>query len=132
MPRGMWTTRTLRALMDERDQRYTERYEAQERALAAALLSAKEAVAAALAAAKEAVLKAELSSDKRLELLNELRTGVATVEQLEALEKIVNELAKRVDRSEGRGAGMGAMWGWVAGAIGMLTTLATLVVLVSR
>jgi hypothetical protein len=132
MPRGMWTTRTLRALMDERDRRYTERYEAQERALAAALLSAKEAVAAALAAAKEAVLKAELSVDSRLELLNELRTGVATVEQLNALEKVVDDLAKRIDRSEGRGAGVSAMWGWIAGAVGTVTALITLILLMVR
>lgn len=54
------------------------------------------AVSAALQAAKEAVIKAETAADKRFELLNELRNGVATVEQLEALEKVVNALQRLV------------------------------------
>lgn len=59
----------------------------------------------ALAASDKAITKSEESYDKRFELLNELRSGVATREQLEALEKRLNELATRMDRSEGHGAG---------------------------
>jgi hypothetical protein len=122
----------LRQLMDERDHRYEQRYAASEKALAAALLSADRAVQAALAAAKEAVTKAELSADKRFELLNELRAGVATTEQIEALEKIVAELAKRLDRAEGAGAGRTAMYGWIIAAVGTVATVMTVIILATR
>jgi hypothetical protein len=115
------TARHLRELMDERDRRYQERYEASEKA-----------VGAALASAKEAVLKAELSADKRFELLNELRAGVATAEQLEALEKVVTEQAKRLDRSEGAGQGRNAMFGWVIAAVGAIVTVMTVIIIMSR
>lgn len=59
----------------------------------------------ALNASDKAITKSEQSYDKRFELLNELRSGVATREQLEALEKRINEQGARLDRSEGHGAG---------------------------
>lgn len=111
----------IREIMDERDRRYQERFEASEKA-----------VQAALASAKEAVLKAEMSVDKRIELLNELREGVATAEQLEALEKIVAELAKRLDRAEGAGQGRGAMFGWMIAAVGAMVTIMTAVLIFTR
>jgi len=57
------TVRELYAIINERDQRYSQRFDSQERA-----------VAAALAAAKEAVLKAEAASEKRFESVNEFRS----------------------------------------------------------
>jgi phosphopantetheinyl transferase (holo-ACP synthase) len=117
----------LRELMDERDRRYQERFEASQKALEAALTSADRAVQAALLAAKEAVIKAELSADKRFELLNELRTGVATTEQIEALEKVVADLSKRSDQREGRGAGVGAVYGWVIAAIGAIGAIVAII-----
>ena len=122
----------LRDIMDERDRRYEQRYEASQKALDAALLSADRAVQAALQAAKEAVNKAELSADKRFELLNELRTGVATTDQLDALEKIVMELAKRMNRSEGAGAGRSTMYGWIIAAVGALATVMTVIIIATR
>lgn len=131
-----WTLDTLlvhvKALYAESDLRYQQRYDAQQKALDAALLAAKEAVQAALAAAKEAVVKAELSADKRLELLNELRTGVATTEQLEALEKVVTELGKRIDRSEGHSQGLGAGWGYLLAVIGAVAAVIAVVVSLTR
>lgn len=117
----------LREIMDERDNRYEQRYQASQKALDAALLSADRAVQAALQAAKEAVNKAELSADKRFELLNELRTGVATTDQIEALEKIVGDLAKRSDQRDGRGAGVGAVYGWVIAAIGAIGAIVAII-----
>jgi uncharacterized tellurite resistance protein B-like protein len=122
----------LRDIMDERDRRYQQRYEASQKALDAALLSADRAVQAALQAAKEAVTKAELSADKRFELLNELRTGVATTEQIEALEKIVTDQAKRLDRAEGANSGRAAMYGWIIAAIGAIVSVMTVVVIATR
>jgi hypothetical protein len=120
--------RHLRELMDERDRRYQERFEASQKALDAALMAADRAVQAALSAAKEAVIKAELSADKRFELLNELRTGVATTDQLEALEKIVTELKETQNRGSGRSAGIAALYGWIVGAVALVGGVIAIVV----
>jgi hypothetical protein len=115
----------LRDVMDERDRRYEQRYEASQKALEAALLAADRAVQAALLAAKEAVTKAELSADKRFELLNELRTGIATSDQLEALEKVVTELAKRADQNTGAILGRNGLITVVLGVVGAIGVAAS-------
>lgn len=51
--------RHLQALIDERDRRYTERFDAQERAVQAALAAAEKLVSTAFAASEKAVLKQE-------------------------------------------------------------------------
>lgn len=132
MAESEWTFATLMALMDERDRRYEQRYEASQKALDAALLSADRAVQAALLAAKEAVTKAELSADKRFELLNELRTGVATTEQIEAVEKIVADLSKRIDQREGRSGGQSALYGWLVGGAGLIVSVIIMANVLSR
>lgn len=60
----------------------------------------KDAVAAALVAVKEENRKTEVAAEKRFDLLNELRQGVATKDQLKALEKLHTTLADRVTRIE--------------------------------
>jgi Flp pilus assembly protein TadB len=69
----LWNVATLKALLDERDLRYQQRFDSSQEALTAALTAAEKAVAAALAAAKEAVIKAENASEKRFESVNEFR-----------------------------------------------------------
>ena len=59
---------SVAALLREMDRRYEERFAAQEKA-----------VAAALASAKEAVIKAEGAAEKRFEALNELRGAVQDI-----------------------------------------------------
>jgi len=72
-----WTTDTLHDLfvnlIEERDLRYQQRFDAQEQALQAALIAAEKAVTAALAAAEKAVNKAETAAEKRFESVNEFR-----------------------------------------------------------
>jgi hypothetical protein len=136
-----WTVNTLRRYitdrMDERDRRYGERFEAQERA-----------VSAALASAKEAVSKAEIATERRLETLNELRqmnTDMATslmpkVEaeiRLSALGKEIDSLRSSRDVGVGRFAGKERvttdnrwLYGAVVSAISITLSLAVLVVLV--
>ena len=111
MPNG--TTWTVPALLEhlnrrlaEMDLRYQQRYDASQRALDAALEAADRAVQAALQSADRAVAKAELAADKRFELLNELRVGVATIDQLEALEKVVAAQAAAAATAAGLDAGM--------------------------
>jgi multidrug resistance efflux pump len=75
---------TLREMIDlltkQTDLRYTERFDAQERA-----------VTAALASAKEAVTKAEVATEKRLESLNELR---------QVVQDILNKTMPRVEAEQ--------------------------------
>ena len=73
-----WTINTLKEHFDQR------------------FLDNGKAVDAALIAVKEESKKTESAAEKRFDLLNELRSGVATVEQLEALEKVVNALSRLV------------------------------------
>jgi hypothetical protein len=122
----------VRQLMDERDIRYQQRYDASQKALEAALLAADRAVQAALLAAKEAVTKAELSADKRFELLNELRTGVATADQLEALEKLVNTLTSRIDRAEASLTGGNARLRGIYAAISAAVAIIAVIVFVGK
>lgn len=68
------------------------------------------ALAAALIAVKEENRKTEVAAEKRFELLNELRSGVATKDQLVALEKMVDDLKTSRDKGDGRGSGMDKMW----------------------
>jgi DNA-binding transcriptional regulator YbjK len=82
-----WTVETLKEHYDQR------------------FIDLDTAVKAALTAAEKAVTKAEIAADKRFELLNELRSGVATKEQLEALEKVVTDLRDRLNSSAGVTAG---------------------------
>lgn len=56
------SVRELNLIVNERDRQYGQRFDAQEKA-----------VAAALAAAKEAVVKAEAASEKRFDSVNEFR-----------------------------------------------------------
>jgi len=78
------------------------------------------ALAAALVAVKEEGAKTERAAEKRFDLLNELRSGVATREQLEALEKIVNELNGRITRSEGKGSGLAQGWVLLLGLVSLI------------
>ncbi len=90
------------------------------------------AIQAALASQEKAVIKAENAADKRFELLNELRDGVATREQLDALEKIVNSLASRLSTDEGSSQGSQITKTNFYGAIGAAGVLLSIVVLLAN
>lgn len=93
-----WTVDTalahLRAVADERDRRYEQRFEAQ-----------TEAVSAALTSAKEAVDKAETAATRRFESVNEFRAQLADqagtfMPRLEA-EQRIGQLAEKIDDIKG-------------------------------
>jgi hypothetical protein len=63
------------------------------------------ALSAALIAVKDENKKTEIAAEKRFELLNELRSGVATKDQLNALEKVVEDLKTSSAEIKGRGFG---------------------------
>lgn len=114
-----WTIGTSRedilARIEGNDKRYEQRFAAQETAVSAALLSAE-----------KAVTKAETATENRLILLNELRTGVATKEQMDALSTRLSDMKERQDKLEGRGTGASALWGYVVGAVGFVVALVSL------
>jgi len=96
---------------------------AQQTAMRAALDAADKFNAMILSAQKEAVTKAEIAADKRFDLLNELRMGVATHEQMEALEKDVTRLREEVTGLRQRAAGVSASWAMMMGLGGLVLTI---------
>ena len=87
----------LRDALNERFETQTKATEtaftAQQQAMSTALAAAEKAVAVAMMSAEKAVTKAEIAADKRFELLNELRIGVATKEQLDVVEHRLGDLS---------------------------------------
>lgn len=125
---------SVKALMEANDLRYSQRFDAQQKALQDALVGAKENVAAALAAAKEAVVKAEMAADKRFESVNEFRqtlsdqatTFMPRMEsnaRLDAMSEKIALLQSSKDNIAGHGAGVSGVWAMVFGAVGLLTGL---------
>lgn len=101
---------------------YTDkRFDAQEKAVAAALAAQEKAVAAALAAADRAVLKAETATERRFENSNEWRNTVETLQRTymprtesdqltKALAEKIDELAKRQNARDDQGRGLHQGW----------------------
>lgn len=96
--------------------------------------SQAEKVALALNAADKAVSKAEQATEKRFESVNEFRASLADqsatlitraefISKVEAVAEKLSDLTDRLNRAEGKGAGIGALWGWIIGAIGLLSTV---------
>ena len=137
-----WTVDTLhvwvKTVTDERDRRYEQRFEAQEKATQTAIESAR-----------IATNKAEQAIEKRLENTNEWRQAmndrdVKLLPRIEYdrahvdLEKRFEEYKKSMDdristissamlRAEGRGSGLNAGWGYLIGAIGLLAAIFVLI-----
>ncbi len=68
----------------------------------------------------KALLAALAALNERLGLLNELRSGVATKDEIRALDKTLGELKTRLDKTEGSGAGIQKFIGWVIAAIAVV------------
>lgn len=116
------------------DQRFSDN----DKAIQAALVSQEKAVAAALAAAKEAVAKAETASEKRFDAVNEFRQTLSDQTttflripeynaQHKALEEKVNILADRMNRTDGKSAGLDKGWGLLLGGLGGIATIVGLI-----
>lgn len=133
-PSSGWTVDILREHLErvlaERDLRYQQRFDAQSKALEAALLAAEKAVQTALIAAEKAVTKAEIATEKRLEGMNEFRGALAdqakdlvTRVELDAVVERMRELAARVDKTEGRSTGLSAGWGYLIAAAAVIIAI---------
>lgn len=134
-----WTVATLHAhmsmLFDERDKRYAQRFTDLETALRAAL-----------AASEKAIGKAEIANENRFRGVNEFRQTLSDqaaqfMTRTEAIalterntERIRDqgvrhqELADRFNRSEGRGTGITAGWGYLVGAVSLIAIIVGIVV----
>jgi hypothetical protein len=118
---------------------YTDkRFDAQEKAVAAALAAQEKAVAAALAAADRAVLKAETATERRFENSNEWRNTVETLQRTymprtesdqltKALSEKIDELAKRVNAKENQGVGLHQGWVILVAVVAVLAAIAGVV-----
>ena len=108
---------------EDRDIRYQQRFDAQTKA-----------IDAALQAAKEAVIKAEIATEKRFEAVNEFRgtltdqaaTFVSRAEfnaVRQAYDDRIAALTTRLDKDEGKSAGLSSGWGYIVAVIGILGVL---------
>jgi hypothetical protein len=111
-------------VVKERDERYTQRFEAQETAITTAMNAAEKAVNAAMAAAEKAVAKAEAATDKRLEGMNEFRATLSDQQstfvrqdvadtRFKGIEAQIAILNSQASKSEGRGTGLNQAWGYI-------------------
>lgn len=114
------------------------RFEAQDKAVAAALAAQEKAVTAALAAADRAVAKAEAASERRFESINEFRGALAdsarllmprseAEQQMRAMTDKIDDVTNRVNARDDRGRGLGQGWVILVAAIGLIGTVIGLV-----
>jgi len=131
MRRRGWTIDTLHEHLSvrlaEKDQRDQQRFDAQ-----------SQAIKDALQAAKEAVAKAETATERRFESVNEFRAQLADLvarllprteydaAQKALIEKI-DSVASRLDRAEGTKTGGRDLWGYLAGAAGLIVAVVALI-----
>ena len=111
----------------EAELRNEQRFQAQEKAVIAAMLSAERAVA-----------KAEAASEKRFESVNEFRASMndqarAFIPRSEAEQRMLSNSEKtdaigiRLERMEGRGAGLNAGWAILTGAVGLVGVITAVI-----
>ena len=111
------TLTTVKAIIDERDIRYTQLADAKEKA-----------ISAALAAAEKAVTVAEINSQKWRENANEWRQAMDDRETqfvksdnfrttISNLVKDIQELKGRIDIHDGKSVGVHTLWGFMVAAV---------------
>lgn len=110
------------------------RFEAQEKAVAAALAAQEKAVTAALNAADRAVAKAEAASERRFESINEFRGALADSARLlmprseseqnfRAMTEKIDDVIKRVNARDDRSRGLGQGWAILIAAVGFISAV---------
>ncbi len=99
----------VKALLEEKDKRDEQRFQAQ-----------TGAINAALQAAEKAVTKAENATEKRFDSVNEFRQTLTDQTKTFASLERVDALLQRLDRIEGRSSGLKDGWGWLVGFAGLV------------
>lgn len=131
--RETWSVETLRAILEERDARYTQRFADMERALTAALASSE-----------KAINKAEVATEKRFESVNEFRTTLSDQatqfmtrneaaallqrinDRVDDMAERMNESLNREERRTGKSTGLNAGWLYLLGAVAAIGTIISL------
>ena len=120
-----WTVDTLRILMltcinyearlaEERDKRYEQRFQAQESAT---------------------TYMRQVTNEFRGQLADQQSTFITRTEALARAQsnaEKIDSLATRIDRNEGRSSGLGAGWGYLVGAVGLVGGLIAIFFALSR
>lgn len=97
----------------------------------------------ALNSAKEAVEKAETATEYRFKSVNEFRATltdqtarfiprVEVDSRVQAMGDKIIDLSARMDRADGKGIGIAAIWGVILGGAGLLSIIATITLNVIR
>jgi hypothetical protein len=108
------------ALLSERDLRYSQRFEAQEKAMNLSLFSAK-----------EAVTKAEAAAEKRFESVNEFRNTLSDQQRnlmprtesevkFDSINTLIDNINARLNKTEGVGSGLSKGWIILLGFVGLI------------
>ena len=122
-----WTTDTLKEYVDQR-------FRDGEKSVEAAVAASDKATSVAMTAEQRAVAKAEAASEKRFESVNEFRQTLTDQAATfmprseaqvlnQALAEKVDLQAARLDKLEGRSAGIGWTGALIVGGIGILGTI---------
>ena len=140
----------FKLLMDEAEKRNGQRFDAQQEAVATAMVAQEKAVLAAMAAAEKAVTKAEVASEKRFESVNEFRktlsdqTGsfltraefgvqyAALGDKLEVNSTKVSEIEHIVGGLRERTAGRNDLWITLISLFSVLISTGSLITLILR
>ena len=112
---------------EEMDKRTAQLSVADKTAIAAALQAQKEAAGAQ----NESNAAANAKMEKNFaELIAQNQTLLMEVRRNNEIQ--IGDLKSRVDKAEAHGKGVGDVWGWVVGGVGMLFGLASIIALVGK
>jgi hypothetical protein len=103
------------ALLEQMELRYEQRFQAQNSAIQAALLSTKEAIS-----------KSDAAVEKRFDSVNEFRGQLNDQTKTFASVEKVDAVIQRIDRMEGKSIGYSSMYGWLAALAGIAIAAAAL------
>lgn len=122
----------LESLIGESDRRYSQRFDAQEKAVREALLAAERAVQVAEANAE----KWRMNSNEWRGAMNDrernLMPRIEAERAIAANSEKIDALATRLDRTEGRSGGLHSGWLWILGGVGLISTVINIFMMLSK
>lgn len=106
----------------ERDTRTEQTSKDSKVAVDAALQAAKEAVAEQNKSSSLAIYKSEMATAKQIDQIGVTIQAMAT-----NLNDKIDDMKSRITVTEGKGAGMASLWGWIVGAVGVVAAIIAIV-----
>ena len=111
----------------ERDTRGEQTQKDSKVAVDAALQAAKEAVGEQNKSSALAIAKSEASTTKQIDQI-----GIIMSTSQKALDEKIDDLRQRLTNMDGQKKGMGDIWGFIIGIVGMLSAVVTIAVTMTR